>query len=692
MASLRCAPARRCAARVPVQPLSFAGLYSWACACACACSCAQVGKGDTVVSRLHEGEYFGEVALLTDQPRTASVVAVTDLMLLSLSCADLDSVLTAFPAAGARIEAAAKERLKTMARNDGIHMRRGSHGALSSLLGSLRSRSSSLRDTAPRRCTFTRRRSHGRGPASSEMGRAAQTLSSRLDGLEESERRPSLEEAMGDHAFDSSIADPRSRKLTRRGSQQAGYLRPCRGLGLWPRSATEAAHDTPRAEQCATAPVEARRAWDQGKGKSRRISVSNVASSPALADVSQPALATSLGRRRSVDAGLTFNEPRRIALASCASIGGSRRRSCSSECLRTSLDGGWDNAEDQKRRSSLCGKSRTAHGVPLSGSPDDAMQSLGERQLRRQSATQGASDADGTPPQAHTGSADGREQEELPGTAEGPRGLGPCRCSTLDSSTDDDVVPLAANSTIDSTNPTTLEHAGTATAASSSNAKGAPVVHASEDQMVHNCESPRISSIKDACPPDPDSYQQAQPGASNPDSRLIVKAHATTPPLPPRRNDAIGAVEMRDNEPDAHPHTSIEPPRELAHEAFARRASQGVRGVRQPVAKAAAKFFRERRASAAKRRHSAATVAPSSSVCDRVIVSAGNTPVDSKGESAVVFTLKAHMDDVLASKLREQSLIFKSSQEQALNQLKDLWTEMQNVSNKVNQIYSGKWM
>ena len=132
---------------------------------------------------------------------------------------------------------------------------------------------------------------------------------------------------------------------------------------------------------------------------------------------------------------------------------------------------------------------------------------------------------------------------------------------------------------------------------------------------------------------------------------------------------------MRDNEPDAHPHTSIEPPRELAHEAFARRASQGVRGVRQPVAKAAAKFFRERRASAAKRRHSA-----------------GNTPVDSKGESAVVFTLKAHMDDVLASKLREQSLIFKSSQEQALNQLKDLWTEMQNVSNKVNQIYSGKWM
>ena len=79
---------------------------------------AQVGKGDTVFATFKEGDYFGEVALLTDQPRTASVIAVTDLMLLSLSCADLESVLAVFPTARTRIEAAAQERLKALARTD----------------------------------------------------------------------------------------------------------------------------------------------------------------------------------------------------------------------------------------------------------------------------------------------------------------------------------------------------------------------------------------------------------------------------------------------------------------------------------------------------------------------------------------------------------------------------------------------
>ena len=81
---------------------------------------AQVGKGNTIFATFKEGDYFGEVALLTDQPRTASVIAVTDLMLLSLSCADLEEVLAMFPAARVRIEAAAQERVKALARGDSI--------------------------------------------------------------------------------------------------------------------------------------------------------------------------------------------------------------------------------------------------------------------------------------------------------------------------------------------------------------------------------------------------------------------------------------------------------------------------------------------------------------------------------------------------------------------------------------------
>ena len=81
---------------------------------------AQVGKGATILATFNEGDYFGEVALLTDQPRTASVIAVTDLMLLSLSSADLDEVLAMFPAARMRIELAAQERVRALSKNDNV--------------------------------------------------------------------------------------------------------------------------------------------------------------------------------------------------------------------------------------------------------------------------------------------------------------------------------------------------------------------------------------------------------------------------------------------------------------------------------------------------------------------------------------------------------------------------------------------
>ena len=85
---------------------------------------AHVYKGGVKLAAFKEGDYFGELALLMNQPRTASVVAVTDLMMLSLSSSDLDTVTSLFPVARVRIEAAAAERMKLIARTDPSTTRR----------------------------------------------------------------------------------------------------------------------------------------------------------------------------------------------------------------------------------------------------------------------------------------------------------------------------------------------------------------------------------------------------------------------------------------------------------------------------------------------------------------------------------------------------------------------------------------
>ncbi len=51
----------------------------------------EVVKNDSVVARLEAGNYFGELSLIDGQPRSATVVAVEELTLLTITSADFDS-------------------------------------------------------------------------------------------------------------------------------------------------------------------------------------------------------------------------------------------------------------------------------------------------------------------------------------------------------------------------------------------------------------------------------------------------------------------------------------------------------------------------------------------------------------------------------------------------------------------------
>ena len=50
-------------------------------------------KDDHVVAQLEAGDYFGELSLIDGEPRSATVVAVEDVVLLTLSSSAFDSLL-----------------------------------------------------------------------------------------------------------------------------------------------------------------------------------------------------------------------------------------------------------------------------------------------------------------------------------------------------------------------------------------------------------------------------------------------------------------------------------------------------------------------------------------------------------------------------------------------------------------------
>lgn len=52
-----------------------------------------VYRNDSVVAHLQAGDYFGEISLIDGGPRSATVVAVDEVVLLTLRSADFDSIL-----------------------------------------------------------------------------------------------------------------------------------------------------------------------------------------------------------------------------------------------------------------------------------------------------------------------------------------------------------------------------------------------------------------------------------------------------------------------------------------------------------------------------------------------------------------------------------------------------------------------
>ena len=64
---------------------------------------AKVEKGGNEVARLGPGSHFGELSLLDQQPRSASVVALTPMKLIVLPAREFSSVLEEIPSMAIRL-------------------------------------------------------------------------------------------------------------------------------------------------------------------------------------------------------------------------------------------------------------------------------------------------------------------------------------------------------------------------------------------------------------------------------------------------------------------------------------------------------------------------------------------------------------------------------------------------------------
>jgi CRP-like cAMP-binding protein len=71
---------------------------------------ADVTRGDTVVNTMGAGDFFGEIALVTGTPRTASVVATSPVHALVIEGHAFRRLLEDSPSTRAKVEAAVADR------------------------------------------------------------------------------------------------------------------------------------------------------------------------------------------------------------------------------------------------------------------------------------------------------------------------------------------------------------------------------------------------------------------------------------------------------------------------------------------------------------------------------------------------------------------------------------------------------
>jgi CRP/FNR family transcriptional regulator, cyclic AMP receptor protein len=72
---------------------------------------AEVTKGGSRINTMKKGDFFGEIALVTKMPRTATVTASTDVDVLVITERDFDALLKKSPEIGRNVAEALAERV-----------------------------------------------------------------------------------------------------------------------------------------------------------------------------------------------------------------------------------------------------------------------------------------------------------------------------------------------------------------------------------------------------------------------------------------------------------------------------------------------------------------------------------------------------------------------------------------------------